>query len=394
MGAPVEYNLDAMMSDGLISVPRIQVFAWCVFFIVLLTMTLSYYVAIFNPYIVTEYTRTLPIPESKTIVGDVWPRLEVDFRSGNITFVFLHIQKTGGKEFAIHFQNLRRRGEYEPLCRMKRNITNYNARLASAMCLIGLPQSHEMWLVSETTYGWLCGVHPSLVEMRSCLPMLFEKRFGKRNRYFQFFTFIRHPIIRYISEFYHIRIYGIWPMPFITTCNYFQNETIASCISGINMNTTLKEFMSCPESWSNNRQTIMLADVDQMGCLDPSAKSSEKRDSILLETAKRNLKEMIYFGVTEYMKESVLLLEHRLDVEFDSPFSQPLIKDLSIADLLYKVWNNKTLYKEISSLNYLDMQLYEYGLKLFDQRLRQIHINIDFNKTDKLLYFYSLYTNL
>ena len=94
---------------------------------------------------------------------------------------------------------------------------------------------------------------------------------------------------------------------------------------------------------------------------------------------------MVFFGVTEYMKESVLLVEHRLDVKFGS-FSQPLIKDLSIADLLYKVWNNSTLYKEISSINYLDMQLYEYGLKLFNQRLQQIHINIDFQKIDKEVY--------
>ena len=130
----------------------------------------------------------------------------------------------------------------------------------------------------------------------------------------------------------------------------------------------------------------MLADIDKTGCLDPAAMSSEKRDSILLETAKKNLKEMIYFGVTEYMKESVLLIEHRLDVKYDSPWSQPLIKDLSIADLLHKVWSNSTLYKEISSINYLDMQLYEYGLKLFNQRLQQIHINIDLKKIDEEIY--------
>ena len=134
----------------------------------------------------------------------------------------------------------------------------------------------------------------------------------------------------------------------------------------IRKKVTFEDYMSpCPQSWSVNRQTKMLADIDKTGCLDPAAMSSEKRDSILLETAKKNLKEMIYFGVTEYMKESVLLIEHRLDVKYDSPWSQPLIKDLSIADLLHKVWSNSTLYKEISSINYLDMQLYEYGLKLF-----------------------------
>ena len=127
----------------------------------------------------------------------------------------------------------------------------------------------------------------------------------------------------------------------------------------------------------------MLADVDNAGCLNQAVMSNDKRNSILLATAKQNLKDMINFGVTEYITESILLLEHRLDIELGSPLTQPLIKELNIADRIYEIWNNSNLYKKISSVNYLDMQLYQYGLKLFDQRLKQIHINIDFQKTDK-----------
>ena len=131
---------------------------------------------------------------------------------------------------------------------------------------------------------------------------------------------------------------------------------------------------------------MMLADVDKAECLNQTAMYSKERDSILLATAKWNLKEMMYFGVTDYINESVLLLEHRFDVKIASPLSQPQIKDLTIAGLLHKVWSNRTLYNEISSINYLDMQLYEYGLTLFEQRLKQIHINIDLQKTDKDIY--------
>ena len=359
-----------------------KVLTLCVFVIVLLTVTLSNYVTIFNPYVVTETTRLLPIPEAEIFVGDMWPRLEVDFRSGNNTFVFFHIQKTGGKEFAIYFQSLQRGGE--SLCQI-RNISNYRNRIRSGKCYIDQPTSKEMWLVSETTFGWPCGVHPLLMEVKSCLPIVVEKQFGKRNRTYQFFTLIRHPMIRYISEFHHVNSIGNWRFHY--RCNgtiHYLNET--GCVNKLIRGVTLKDFMSCSESWSKNRQTLMLADVDKAGCLNPAVMSTTERDSILLETAKRNLKEMIYFGVTEYMKESVLLIEHRFDVKFDSPLSQPLTKDLSIADLLYKVWSNSTLYKEISSINYLDMQLYEYALKLFDQRLQQIRINIDFKKTDKEVY--------
>ena len=363
---------------------KTKVLTLCVFFIVLLTVTVLNYFDIFNPYVVTETTRILPIPQAEIIVEHVWPRLEVNFRSGNNTLAIIHIQKTGGKEFAIHFQKLQRKGK--SVCEV-RNVIDYKHRGKSGKCYINLPKSHEMWLVSETTYGWLCGVHPFLMELKSCLPKYLENKFGRRHRSFQFITIIRHPIIRYLSEFYHSSSFGPWRFRSIKCdgIKYFQKET--SCMKKIRKKVTFEDYISpCPQSWSVNRQTKMLADIDKTGCLDPAAMSSEKRDSILLETAKKNLKEMIYFGVTEYMKESVLLIEHRLDVKYDSPWSQPLIKDLHIADLLHKVWSNSTLYKEISSINYLDMQLYEYGLKLFDQRLQQIHINIDLKKIDKEIY--------
>ena len=105
----------------------------------------------------------------------------------------------------------------------------------------------------------------------------------------------------------------------------------------ITQRVTFKDFTSCPESWSNNRQTMMLADVDKAECLNQTAMSNEERDSILLATAKWNLKD---FGVTEYINESVSLLEHRLDVKIP-PLSQPQIKDQTIADLPRKVWSNR-----------------------------------------------------
>ena len=361
---------------------NLNVFACFVFVIFLFTVALPYYL---NPLFWRKETFSLPIPQlAENFIEDVWHRLEVDFRSGNHTLAFVHIQKTGGKEFAIHFQSLQRRGE--PLCHLKKRMTHYLSRLYSASCVIDPPESQEMWLMSETTYGWACGVHPFLTDLKSCLPKYFENKFGKRPRSFQYLTLIRHPVVRYISEFYHIGIYGNWP--YTNKCNgksYLQNVKTSSCMRRITQRVTFKDFTSCPESWSNNRQTMMLADVDKAECLNQTAMSSEERDSVLLATAKWNLKEMMYFGVTEYINESVSLLEYRLDVKIP-PLSQPQIKDLTIADLLRKVWSNRTLYNEISSINYLDMQLYEYGLTLFEQRLKQIHINIDLQKTDKDIY--------
>ena len=145
-----------------------EVFPCFVFFIFLFTVhvTLPCY---FNPYFWTKETLSFLVPQlAETFIEDVWHRLEVDFRSGSHTLAFLHIQKTGGKEFAVHFQSLQKK--WEPLCHLKKRITNYSSHLNSGNCVIDPPQSKEMWLVSETTYGWPCGVHPFLTDFKSCLP--------------------------------------------------------------------------------------------------------------------------------------------------------------------------------------------------------------------------------
>ena len=339
---------------------KVQVLAWSVFFIVLLTVILSLYVDRFNPYLVTN---SIPLPEAETVVGDVWHRLEIDFRSSNnnIILAFVHIQKTGGKSLVKSFLSVQKRGN--PLCYMKRNITNDHNYLNSGRCYIDLPKSKEMWFVSETTYGWPCGVHPLLLGLKSCLPKLFLQKYGKRPRSFQFLTLIRHPVVRFISEFYHVSSFGGWSPSYL--CNgkrFLRDVRPSSCIHRIKKDVTFEDFVSCPDNWAINRQTLMLADVDKVSCLNEAVMSTDERDSILLATAKQNLKDMIYFGVTEYITESILLLEHRLDIKFGSPLTQPLIKELSIANRIYEIWNNSNLYKKISSVNYLDMQLYEYGL--------------------------------
>ena len=73
-------------------VSKAQIFAWYMLSVVLFTVALLYII------------RSLPIPEAETVVGD-----EVDSRPGNTTLAIIHIQKTGGKEFAIYFQNLQRK---------------------------------------------------------------------------------------------------------------------------------------------------------------------------------------------------------------------------------------------------------------------------------------------
>lgn len=64
----------------------------------------------------------------------------------------------------------------------------------------------------------------------------------------------------------------------------------------------LDSFMACPSNLAANRQTRMLADLALVGCYNTTAMPKAERDRLMLESAKRNLASMAYFGLTEHQK--------------------------------------------------------------------------------------------
>lgn len=64
--------------------------------------------------------------------------------------------------------------------------------------------------------------------------------------------------------------------------------------------------MACSTNLANNRQTRMLADLSVIGCYNSSLSSAE-RDSLMLESAQRNLQSMPLIMLTEYQKVSQFL---------------------------------------------------------------------------------------
>ena len=151
-----------------------------------------------------------------------WPTLHLDWHEGRDVLVNIHIQKTGGSDFLTHVVTAKWEGErlcYFPdprfkkavgrkknfvVCPISREIPLQPVKTASGTYL------PEMWLASEKTYGWVCGLHPLLAEMKACLPNFLNKNYGRRKRDFYFMTLLRHPISRYISEFLHVRRGATW----------------------------------------------------------------------------------------------------------------------------------------------------------------------------------------
>ncbi len=120
--------------------------------------------------------------------------------------------------------------------------------------------------------------------------------------------------------------------------------------------------MDCPYNLANNRQVRMLADLSLVGCYNMSFIQEKKRAQVLLESAKKNLRDMAFFGLTEFQRKTQYLFERTFHLKFIRPFMQYNSTRAAGVDL-----ENVTVQR-IEELNDLDMQLYDYARDLFQQR--------------------------
>ena len=117
------------------------------------------------------------------------------------SLVFIHIQKTGGSDFLQHHQS----------------------------CI-----SHESNLPEE------------------------EQRFDPSAN-FHYSTMLRHPVLRYISEYLHIQRGATFSYRHICNGKKVKDEEMPPCYPGYYdhatwENVTLSAFLSCQSNWANNRQ--------------------------------------------------------------------------------------------------------------------------------------------
>ena len=131
---------------------------------------------------------------------------------------------------------------------------------------------------------------------------------------------------------------------------------------------TINEFMDCKYNLATNRQTRMLSNLTLINCYNYTSLDSNKRDEIMLQSAKENLLKMDYFGLTEFQKYSQQLFEHTFDLEFKEKFMQLPITHSDKAKL-----SEKELAR-VLELNKLDVKLYQYAKDLFLQRVKYMKV--------------------
>lgn len=108
----------------------------------------------------------------------------------------------------------------------------------------------------------------------------------------------------------------------------------------------------------------MLADLTLVGCYNLTILSTKERDSILLESAKNNLRKMAYFGICENQTESGYLFESTFKMKFTKQLLQ--LNETRSSVVLENISDD--LLQQIKDLNRLDIELYNFAINLIKER--------------------------
>ncbi|KAI6242890.1 Heparan-sulfate 6-O-sulfotransferase [Aphelenchoides fujianensis] len=289
------------------------------------------------------------------------PHFDVD---GVDVLVFLHIQKTAGtsfEKFLVTHLNITR----PCLCN---DLTK--------RCRCSRPRNgQEFWLFSRYSTGWYCGLHADFTELyvSGCVEKAMDEleREHRVRRYF-YTTFLRNPIERFISEYRHVERGANW-LRARHVCNGRRPTAteLPLCFDPSDgwKGVSLSEYLSCPFNLAFNRQTRMLADLSLVHCYDLEAMPRKNRDRILLASAKNNLRGMAFFGIKERMADSQEMFERLFQLKFTQSLAH--WNKSKSADTVVSAAQMDLIREQ----NALDLELYEYAVRLFEKRLAAVRKN-------------------
>ena len=325
---------------------------------------------------------------------DTWRQLNFD-PYGKDSLVMIHIQKTGGSDFIRHLITATKDGKF--LCSLPDDAqTDIQNDSVGRRGILGrgimCPRdpskpNGEQWLVCEKNLGWVCQLHTSYSEYKACIPELNNPKVNP-NSNFYYGVVLRHPVLRYLSEYLHFKRNATWAKRRVCGGREATDSEMPPCYPSFYdkkpwPDLTIDKFLSCRSNWANNRQTRMLADMEWLGCYGNKLHPPKEKDKLMLASAKENLKNFAFFGLTEYQEESRVIFEHTFSMKLKVEATQRAMSSLHSAPILQKVWNDSELYNRIADVNRLDMDLYEYALQLFSERAKVLGLTVDFDSVAK-----------
>ena len=132
-----------------------------------------------------------------------------------------------------------------------------------------------------------------------------------------------------------------------------------------------------------NRQTKYLAYFDGKFSKCNMNSDLPAVQNELLKRAKKTLHELTYFALHEYQNLSQILFEKSIGnnlFKFEKQSNNSLVIDeqkTNAAEIRYGLKDLKpSVIRKIEKINYLDIELYEYAVKLFFKKLK--YFNIDY----------------
>eukprot|EP00050_Salpingoeca_kvevrii_P012497 m.23025 g.23025 ORF g.23025 m.23025 type:complete len:446 (-) comp4053_c0_seq1:47-1384(-) len=350
------------------------------------------------------------VREASNIAAASDGRVQFDFSRD--WFVQVHIQKTGGTSFAAKLTRLVVDPPCHPRRRPKVSTAEELAALRNAGTALSNPVlndagfevrgiecprpggSNGNWLLARETSGWSCGIHPSLERLEACYA-----GHGKAGNARLFYvTVLREPVSRFLSEFL-MKKGGGWSLwndgmgpearranatiPSDRFCSggwrHKQRPCAASMPHHVGRNSSsaevlelLPEFLACRHNPAANRQTRMLA--SGRPCISPprsdiddaqQAAAAEEEAGLLLDLAMRALRKIAFFGILEFPRQTEQLFEWTFGVKFSGGVSPPSYHSRASHVIL-----NATGLAGVRAVNRLDVELFEFAVRLFQDRVR------------------------
>jgi hypothetical protein len=349
--------------------------------VIICLLTILYYNLLLN-----EQSTSLTISKSSFIQfeSNQVHEFSQGFDINKNVLIFVHAQKTGGSDFDrgiikhLLVQDKKTK-QWKKACRnvsTSESFDTFQARrvkfkkfeCAQETTSHGYNESRN-WYFSRQTFGWSCGLHADFSQIKKCVPKFYPNRNPKHD--FRYFTILREPVKRFISEWLHVRRGATWLRKPLSLEQQCLNDHYKKCFKGTKnwSNVTLKEFISCKSNLAKNRQTRMLANFDsKFTTCDYLNQSSIEKDTELLKRAKSSLEnQMTFFALNEFQYFSMILFQKTFNdlFRFDEDFKQ---SNSSLSETILKALDSN-IVTQIENINDLDLKLYKFAVNLFFKRL-------------------------
>ncbi|XP_071111768.1 heparan-sulfate 6-O-sulfotransferase 3-B-like [Haliotis cracherodii] len=281
--------------------------------------------------------------------------------TGSDLIVFLRIQKTGSTTFASH---LGHDLNFTTWCQCNKTL------LSECNC-------QKKWnfsvLFKIKRNSWPCRIHADWTYLHECVDGVIKKYAGGQVKHRHLYvTMVRDPLRRFLSEWRQVSDRGATWIGTQLICNGHAatKAELPPCFRKNWRNVTLHDFMGCASNLGINRQTRMLANLSIVGCYNTSASglTYDERHYLMLASAKENLRNMAFFGLTGHQELSQILFENTFNMKFVKTF-----KDVPTSD----TWSGRSVVSNVQRdkilfINRFDVMLYQYAKDLFFQRLQML----------------------